>query len=85
MDFELSPKISYFNHKCSGNFGFYLTEWILQHLYSPSIEEIVVVKIKQNGNCIVEASDGYPGRSKIVLIIKIKTLQSTTTKAFSVL
>lgn len=32
----------------------------LQQLFSPSIQENVAVKIKQNGTCMVEASDGIP-------------------------
>ena len=32
----------------------------LQQLFSPSIQEVVVVKIKRNGTCIVDASNGIP-------------------------
>lgn len=64
MDFKLSSNISYFIHNCSGNFDFILLSGALQQLFSPSIEEIVVVKIKQNGTCIVEASDGIPSSVK---------------------
>jgi len=61
MDFDLSPKMLAFLFIIAGIvLIFILMGGSLQQLFSPSIQELVVVKIKQNGTCIVEASDGIP-------------------------
>jgi hypothetical protein len=61
MDFDLSPKMLAILFIIAGVvLVFILLGGSLQKLFSPSIQEVVVVKIKQNGTCIVEASDGIP-------------------------
>jgi hypothetical protein len=61
MDLDLSPKMLAFLFIIAGVvLVFILMGGSLQQLFSPSIQENVVVTIKQNGTCIVEASDGIP-------------------------
>jgi hypothetical protein len=61
MDLELSPKMLAVLFIIAGVvLVFILMGGSLQQLFSPSIQENVVVTIKQNGTCIVEASDGIP-------------------------
>jgi hypothetical protein len=61
MDFDLSPKMLAILFIIAGVvLVFILLGGSLQQLFSSSIQEIVVVKIKQNGTCIIEASDGIP-------------------------
>lgn len=59
MDFDLSPKMMVVLFIIAEIvLVFILMGGSLQQLFSPSIQENLVVKIKQNGTCIVEASDG---------------------------
>jgi hypothetical protein len=61
MDLELSPKMLAVLFIIAGVIlVFILMGGSLQQLFNPSIQENVVVAIKQNGTCIVEASDGIP-------------------------
>jgi hypothetical protein len=61
MDLDLSPKMLAVLFIIAGVvLVFILMGGSLQQLFSPSIQENVVVTIKQNGTCIVEASDGIP-------------------------
>lgn len=61
MDFDLSPKMFTILFLIAGVvLVFILLGGSLQQLFSPSIQELVIVKIKQDGTCIVEASDGIP-------------------------
>lgn len=39
---------------------FFISGFQILTVFSPGITEEVIVSIKQNGLCIVEASDGYP-------------------------
>ena len=61
MDFDFSPKMLAVLFIIAGVvLVFILLGGSLQQLFSPSIQELVIVKIKQDGTCIVEASDGIP-------------------------
>ena len=61
MDFDLSPKMLAILFILAGVvLVFILLGGSLQQLFSQSIQETVIVKIKQNGTCIIEASDGIP-------------------------
>ncbi len=61
MDFDLSPKMLAILFIIAGVvLVFILLGGSLQRLFSQSIQDLVVIKIKQNGTCVVEASDGIP-------------------------
>ena len=61
MDFDLSPKMLAILFLVAGVvLVFILLGGSLQQLFSQSIQETVIVKIKQNGTSIIEASESIP-------------------------
>jgi hypothetical protein len=61
MDFELSPKWMAVLFIIGGVVVvFMLMGGSLTQLFSSSIQESVVVQIKEGNNCVIEASDGIP-------------------------
>ena len=61
MDFEFSPKWFAILFIIAGVVVvFMLMDGSLTQLFSSSIQESVIVQIKEGDTCIVEASDGIP-------------------------
>lgn len=61
MDIEFSPKMLAVFFIIAGIIVvFILMGGSLTQLFSTSIQESVLVQIKQGGTCVVEASDGVP-------------------------
>lgn len=61
MDFEFSPKMLAFLFIAGGFvIVFMLMGGSLTQLFSSSVQESVLVQIKEGDTCVVEASDGIP-------------------------